>query len=85
MSDINIDENSLRKAPSFIERIKHTIISALLVALIAQMIAWLIGFGSIVRWYDEIPFLIFAGIFGVFGFIFGERFITTLTITINEW
>lgn len=85
MSDINIDEDNLRPAPSFIERIKHTFISVLLGALIAQIIAWPLGFRSIVLWYDEPPFLIFAGIFGILGYIFGERFIETLTKKINEW
>lgn len=85
MSHIKIDEDRLRKAPSFIERIKHTIISVFLGALIAQILAWPLGFGSIVLWYDELPFLIFAGIFGILGFIFGEPFIRTLTIKINDW
>ncbi|MGN8226894.1 hypothetical protein [Gracilimonas sp. BCB1] len=85
MSDIKIDEDNHRLAPSFIERIKHTIISAFLGAIVAQVIAWLLGFRSIVLWYDELPFLIFAGIFGILGFIFGERFIETLTTKINDW
>ena len=85
MSKIEIDENSMKEAPSFVDRVKHTIISILLGALIAQVIAWLLGFHSIVLWYDELPFLIFAGVFGILGFIFGERFIETLTIKINDW
>ena len=84
MSRINIDEDSLKEAPSFATRLKHAAIAIFLSALIAQGIAFILGFHSIVLWYDSLPFILFASICGILGFVVGERFIETLILKITD-
>lgn len=75
-----IDENAHRPVPSFLQRLKHSGLAVGLGALLAQGILFMIGFGSIVKWYNNLIFLGFILGCAVLGYIFGERFIETLSL-----
>jgi len=75
-----IDQNAHRPVPSFLQRLKHSGLAVGLGALLAQGVLFMIGFGSIVKWYDNLIFLGFILGCAVLGYIFGERFIETLSL-----
>ena len=84
-SEIIIDEDTHREAPSLFTRIKNGLISVFLGAIFAQVMLWVLSPISIVLLFDEPLFIMYLAACGVIGFIVGEKFIQTLGLKSTDW
>lgn len=85
MSEIKIDESKHRKVPSLFQRLKHAVLAVVAGIIFAQAVLFVIGFGSIILWYNGAIFYIYLGICAVMGAIYGDAFIFTLNNESSHW
>lgn len=91
-SNIQIDESSHKEEPSLFQKTRNVTIAVALGAVLVQMILF---YGSakggsftpasIVIYFDNLWFLGYLIVCGVFGWFAGENFIDWLKVKIDSW